>query len=91
MEDKPDKNFISEDRKKMNSFYTFKMDESKLEQIKQRSSKQVGRFVITGLLFGFFTEWLLGNSTIYDNIVKKSTMRRLSSSSSMQRPRRKKK
>lgn len=31
MEDKPDKNFVSEDKRKMNSFYTFKMDESKLE------------------------------------------------------------
>jgi hypothetical protein len=36
------------------------------------------RFTITGLVFGFFTEWLLGNGKIYSNIVKKSTMRRLS-------------
>ena len=36
------------------------------------------RYALTGLIFGFFTEWLLGNGRIYDNIIKKSTMRRLS-------------
>ena len=36
------------------------------------------RFAVTGLVFGFFTEWLLGNGKIYDNIIKKTTMRRLS-------------
>lgn len=54
------------------------MDDAKLDQIKKNSRKQIGRFAVTGIVFGFFTEWLLGNSTIYDNIIKKSTMRRLS-------------
>lgn len=69
---------LSEDAKKLNSFYTFKVDESKFTQIKKNSQKQVIRYALTGLIFGFFTEWLLGNGRIYDNIVKKSTMRRLS-------------
>ena len=54
------------------------MNEDKLEQIRKRSGRQIGRFAVTGLVFGFFTEWLLGNGRIYDNIIKKSTMRRLS-------------
>jgi hypothetical protein len=48
------------------------------------------RFAVTGLIFGFFTEWLLGNGRIYDNIIKKTTMRRLSTTPTMQTPRRKK-
>lgn len=36
------------------------------------------KFGVTGIVFGFFTEWLLGNGKIYDNIIKKTTMRRLS-------------
>lgn len=39
------------------------------------------RFALTGLVFGFFTEWLLGNGKIYDNIIKKTTLRRLSKTS----------
>lgn len=31
-----------------------------------------------GIAFGFFTEYLLGNTRIYENIVRKATMRRLS-------------
>lgn len=46
------------------------------------------RFTITGLVFGFFTEWLLGNGRIYDNIIKKTTLRRLSNSLPTQTPRR---
>lgn len=72
----------------MGSFYSFQMDEAKLTQIRQRSTKQISRFVITGLVFGFFTEWLLGNGRIYHNIIKKSTMRRLSTYFPIQRPRR---
>ena len=74
------KDFISEDKSKLNSFYTFKVDEEKLIEIRKRSGKQIGRFMFTGVLFGFFTEWLLGNGKIYDNIIKKSTLRRLSMS-----------
>lgn len=48
------------------------------------------RFAVTGLIFGFFTEWLLGNGKIYDNIIKKTTMRRLSTLSLTQTPRRSK-
>ena len=48
-----------------------KVDESKFTQIKKNSQKQVIRYALTGLVFGFFTEWLLGNGRIYDNIVKK--------------------
>ena len=36
--------------------------------------------MITGLIFGFFTEYLLGNTKIYDNAVDRATMRRLSKS-----------
>ena len=32
-----------------------------------------------GVIFGFGTEWLLGHGKIYDNIIRRSTMRRLSS------------
>lgn len=59
------------------------MNDGKLEQIRKNSRKQIARFAVTGVVFGFFTEWLLGNSTIYTNIVKKSTMRRLSKGSGM--------
>jgi hypothetical protein len=48
------------------------------------------RFALTGLVFGFFTEWLLGNGKIYDNIIKKTTLRRLSKAFPMQTRRRKK-
>lgn len=81
MSDKKDnliKTALSEDRKKLGSFYNFSMDENKFKQIQKRSKKQLLRFAITGIAFGFFTEWLLGNSKIYDNIIKKTTMRRLS-------------
>jgi hypothetical protein len=46
---------ISEDRQKLGSFYNFSMDDSKLKEIKKRSTKQMGRFAITGVVFGFFT------------------------------------
>ena len=46
------------------------------------------RFAVTGIIFGFFTEWLLGNGKIYDNIIKKTTMRRLSTFLITQAPRR---
>ena len=48
------------------------------------------RFAVTGIVFGFFTEWLLGNGKIYDNIIKKTTMRRLSTLPITQTPRRSK-
>ena len=48
------------------------------------------RFALTGIVFGFFTEWLLGNGKIYSNIIKKSTMRRLSTPLPIQMPRRRK-
>lgn len=48
------------------------------------------RFAVTGIVFGFFTEWLLGNGKIYDNIIKKTTMRRLSTFAFTQTPRRSK-
>lgn len=64
----------------MGDFYNFAMDENKIQQIQKRSKRMMIRFAITGLVFGFFTEWLLGNGKIYDNIIKKTTMRRLSTS-----------
>jgi len=64
--------------KKLNNFYSFRVDESKFQQIRKNSNKQIMRFALTGIVFGFFTEWLLGNGQIYSNIIKKSTMRRLS-------------
>jgi hypothetical protein len=84
------KGFISEDRKKIGDFYNFGMDNNKLQQIQKRSRFMMLRFAITGLVFGFFTEWLLGNGKIYDNIIKKTTMRRLSISPITQTPRRRK-
>lgn len=75
----------------MNSFYNFNMDESKLKEIQKRSRKTMGRFAVTGFVFGFFTEWLLGNGRIYDNIIKKTTLRRLSTSLIIQTLRREKK
>lgn len=83
-----EKGFVSEDRKKMGDFYNFSMDENKLQQIQKRSRRTMARFAVTGLIFGFFTEWLLGNGRIYDNIIKKTTMRRLSTVPPMQTPRR---
>jgi hypothetical protein len=77
-EDKPEKIFQSEDMKKLGSFYNFQMDEAKFQEIQKRSKKQMMRFAFTGIAFGFLTEWLLGNSTIYSNIIKKTTLRRLS-------------
>ena len=70
--------FISEDKKNLNSFYSFKMDQNRFDLIRNRSRKQIFRFALTGVIFGFVTEYMLGNSTIYSNIVKKATMRRLS-------------
>jgi hypothetical protein len=64
----------------MGSFYNFQMDEGKIQEIQKRSRRLMMRFAVTGIVFGFFTEWLLGNSKIYDNIIKKTTMRRLSTS-----------
>ena len=80
MSDKPDNKpkFESEDRKNLNSYYSFKMDQAKFDLIKSRSRKQISRFAVTGVIFGFITEYMLGNSTIYSNIVKKATLRRLS-------------
>jgi|LakMenE18May11ns_1017448.scaffolds.fasta_scaffold9937428_1 hypothetical protein len=49
------KEVISEDRQKLGNFYNFTMDDSKLKEIKKRSTKQMGRFAITGVVFGFFT------------------------------------
>lgn len=66
------------------------MDQNKFNEIQKRSNKQIARFIITGLVFGFITEWMLGNSTIYDNIIKKTTMRRLSKQLIIQQPKRKK-
>ena len=81
---------MSEDMKKLNSFYSFKVDEPKFQQIRKNSNKQIMRFALTGIVFGFFTEWLLGNGKIYSNIIKKSTMRRLSTPLLIQTPRRRK-
>ena len=68
----------SKDQQKLNDFFNFKINDQKFHQIQQHTRKKVIRFTVTGVIFGFFTEWLLGNGKIYDNIVKKSTMRRLS-------------
>ena len=54
------------------------MDQNRFETIRSRSRKQIFRFALTGIIFGFITEYMLGNSTIYSNIIKKATMRRLS-------------
>ncbi len=54
------------------------MDQNRFDTIRSRSGKQILRFAITGIIFGFITEYMLGNSTIYSNIIKKATMRRLS-------------
>ena len=75
---KEGKEFISEDRRKLNSFYTFHIGKDKFDQVRRNANRQIRRFALTGVVFGFFTEWLLGNGKIYSNIVKKSTMRRLS-------------
>ncbi len=79
-EGKNPKEVLSEDSKKMNSFYNFKLGEEKFTQIQKQAKTKLHRFVFVGVVFGFFTEYLLGNSKIYSNIVTKSTMRRLSTS-----------
>ncbi len=58
--------------------------------IKDRTWKNQRRVLFTGIVFGFFTEYLLGNTKIYENIVRKATMRRLSNFFLTQTPRRKK-
>lgn len=72
------KGFKSEDAKKLNDFYTFKMGEDKFQEMKKRTGRNLWRIGLMGVIFGFGTEWLLGNGQIYDNIVKRSTLRRLS-------------
>jgi hypothetical protein len=69
---------ISRDRAKLNNFYDFKIDNKKLDTIKDRTWKSQKRVFLIGIAFGFFTEYLLGNTRIYENIVRKATMRRLS-------------
>lgn len=69
---------ISRDRAKLKSFYDFKIDDKKLDTIKQRTWSSQKRVFLVGIAFGFFTEYLLGNTRIYENIVRKATMRRLS-------------
>jgi hypothetical protein len=58
--------------------------------IKDRTWKNQRRVLFTGIIFGFFTEYLLGNTQIYENIVRKATMRRLSKCLLIKTPRRKK-
>jgi len=53
---KPDpKTFLSEDAKKMGSYYNFSVDETKFKEIKKHSRRQLIRFGITGIIFGFFS------------------------------------
>ena len=76
--EKKGKQFVSEDKRKLNNFYSFRVSQDKFHQVNKNANRQIMRFAITGVIFGFFTQWLLGNGKIYSNIVKKSTMRRLS-------------
>lgn len=69
---------VSNYHERLGNFYNFSISEQKLSTLEGISKKKAHRYFFTGIIFGFFTQYLLGNTKIYDNAVDRATMRRLS-------------
>ena len=70
-------NYKDKYKKKVGSFYTFDISEDKFKVIKQMAQKTTWRNIRIGLFWGFFFEALIVATPIYENTVRKATLRRL--------------
>ncbi|CAD8116296.1 unnamed protein product [Paramecium sonneborni] len=69
----------SKDQEKLGKFYTFEVTAEKLQTVQQKARKMYFKHFRNAFIFGFCIELMITKSRIYENIVRKSTQRRLES------------
>ncbi|CAD8162263.1 unnamed protein product [Paramecium octaurelia] len=70
---------MSKDQEKLGKFYTFEVTAEKLQTVQQRARSMYFKHFRNAFIFGFCIEFMIIKSRIYENIVRKSTQRRLES------------
>lgn len=77
---------LSKDQRLLNNFYDFSISEQRLKGFETKKNRMIGRYFLIGLGFGLFYETLIVKTSIYENIIKKSTLKRLGNSAQTQKP-----
>ncbi|EAR90230.2 hypothetical protein TTHERM_00355770 (macronuclear) [Tetrahymena thermophila SB210] len=67
----------SKDSLKLNKFNTFQITESKFLDSQAKGKKLIFKHFRNAFILGAITEFIIINTRIYDNIIQKSTTRRL--------------
>lgn len=76
--DAPASKPLSRDQKKIGRFYKFEVTEQRFDTVKKMSSRMMWKYLSRGLIFGFLLEALMTQTRIYENIIRSTTMKRLS-------------
>lgn len=74
---KQSKQKLSRDQMQLNNFYMPNMSDNKLEYLETKVKKNKYKYMGRSFVFGFVLEYFLGVGKIYDNINRKSAIRRL--------------
>lgn len=80
----------SRDSQKLNSFYSGIPTEAKLASLENKVAKSKSKYAVRFFVMGFLLEYAFGVGSFYENLNRKSTLRRLSISPITQTPRRRK-
>lgn len=81
---------LSKDQQQLHSFYVPNFGEKKLETMEKKVSKNKMKYMGRAFVLGFALEYYLGVGRTYENINRKSVLRRLGTYSYMQMQRKNK-
>ncbi len=62
---------------KLGKFYNFEVSSERFNNVENRANKLIIKHFRNAFIVGFFIEFLVVNTKIFENIVRKSTLRRL--------------